>query len=719
MNMTRKRPDSKRGTRRLRVAGALVVASLAAPLGLATVASPAGAAPVTIRVAGDAATVNAGGWVWGGSDYSQLRGLITSTDFGDATFQDLGGLDPTAANLANVDVFFSGAVPSGYSGDREQAILNWIDDGGVFIANPQHPDLWNTADFLGAPVGPVAQWEEAVQPEDPEPGDPAVPNTHSCPQNVPASGTNDCFGINDYLRNHSAPQPATIPNPGNAAVAPLVNGPWGVVDASNPVRNWHTVTTFAALPAGAVEVAHLRTTCTADTTACSGPGSFAYENNLDGTVVAVVPFGTTFGAGAVVLASDGDVFSNAYGLMAPGNQRLALNLFQWIGDHFALEAEPPPPVVPGQDADAKGLYNPVSPDRIFDTRTGVGTAAGKIGGNSTRDVQVTGVAGVPADATAVALNVTATNQAAASVLTVYPAGQGRPNTSNLNVPAEKKDIANAVAVRVGAGGKVSIYNENNATDVIVDVVGYWSETGGDRLTAISAPTRVFDTRDGTGTQQGAIGEGGVRTVSVAAAGVPSGATGVVANVTATNGTRGGFLTVFPSGNVPSTSSVNFLPNANVPNLVFAPLAADGTMQIANAFGSTDVIVDVVGYFAPGGTTRLAAVAPDRLLDTRSTGKVTPNGTVEFDVRGRGGVDASAQSVLLNVTVNEPGAAGFLTAFPEGGVPNASNVNFAPNQTVPNLVLARIGSDGKVRIANTSPGASNIIADVFAWFGPGV
>jgi hypothetical protein len=114
------------------------------------------------------------------------------------------------------------------------------------------------------------------------------------------------------------------------------------------------------------------------------------------------------------------------------------------------------------------------------------------------------------------------------------------------------------------------------------------------------------------------------------------------------------------------------------------------------------------------------VAPDRLLDTRATGKVSPNGgVVTFDVRGRGGVDATAQSVLVNITVNEPGAAGFLTAFPEGAVPNASNVNFAPNQTVANLALARIGADGKVRIANNSPGSSHVIADVFAWFGPGV
>jgi hypothetical protein len=366
----------------------------------------------------------------------------------------------------------------------------------------------------------------------------------------------------------------------------------------------------------------------------------------------------------------------------------------------------------------------VSPDRIYDTRTGQGGAPiAKVNGGASAVVKVAGVAGVPADATAVALNVTATNQQGAGFLTVYPTGGAVPNVSNVNIPAEAKDVANAVAVQVGSGGQVTVRNSNNPVDVIVDVVGYWSEGSGDLLTAIATPTRIFDTRDGTGTTAAPIGEGEVRDVQVTGGVVPSGATGVVANVTATNGTRGGFLTVSPDGSG-DTSSVNFLPGTNVPNLVFAPIdPATGKIRVRNAFGNTDVIVDVIGYFGGGtaGADALAAMSPDRILDTRSgiggmVGKVDANGVVTFKVRGEKGVDASGDAVLLNVTVNEPDQAGYLTVFPEGSVPNASNVNFAPRQTVANLVLARIGSDGSVRIANTSPGASYVIGDVFAWFG---
>jgi hypothetical protein len=73
-------------------------------------------------------------------------------------------------------------------------------------------------------------------------------------------------------------------------------------------------------------------------------------------------------------------------------------------------------------------------------------------------------------------------------------------------------------------------------------------------------------------------------------------------------------------------------------------------------------------------------------------------------------------VLVNVTVDQPTAAGFLTAYPGPTLPDASNVNFAPGQTVANLALAKVTAGGELRIANTSPGASHVIVDVFAWFG---
>jgi hypothetical protein len=176
--------------------------------------------------------------------------------------------------------------------------------------------------------------------------------------------------------------------------------------------------------------------------------------------------------------------------------------------------------------------------------------------------------------------------------------------------------------------------------------------------------------------------------------------------------------------VPNASNVNFRANTNVPNLVFADLANDGSVRVTNAFGNTDVIFDVMGYITTTSGSTIRPFGPARLLDTRNgigtaAGKVASNGTAVLTINGDSQAPEGATAVLLNVTVDQPDAAGFLTVYPEGTIPNASNVNFAPAQTVPNLVLGRVGADGKIRIANTSPGTSHVIADVFAWFGASV
>jgi hypothetical protein len=127
--------------------------------------------------------------------------------------------------------------------------------------------------------------------------------------------------------------------------------------------------------------------------------------------------------------------------------------------------------------------------------------------------------------------------------------------------------------------------------------------------------------------------------------------------------------------------------------------------------------------APGGTGApgtFSALAPTRLLDTRvhNGGSVqAAGGTLSLQVAGRGGVPASGvSSVVLNVTVVTPGAAGYLIVYPGGTTrPTVSNLNFAKGQTVPNLVVAPVGADGKVNIYNGSGGTVQILADVSGYF----
>jgi len=124
------------------------------------------------------------------------------------------------------------------------------------------------------------------------------------------------------------------------------------------------------------------------------------------------------------------------------------------------------------DSGDRAIFEPLAPSRILDTRTGNGAPVGKIAAGATIDVQITGRGGVPADATAVVLNLTATEGTEASYLTAWPTGAPRPVASSLNVRAAE-DLPNMVTLRLGTGGKVSIFNFHGSVHVIGDVAGYY------------------------------------------------------------------------------------------------------------------------------------------------------------------------------------------------------------------------------------------------------
>ena len=118
------------------------------------------------------------------------------------------------------------------------------------------------------------------------------------------------------------------------------------------------------------------------------------------------------------------------------------------------------------------------------------------------------------------------------------------------------------------------------------------------------------------------------------------------------------------------------------------------------------------------------MAPVRALDTRDgtgtggvSGRIAAGGVVVLQLTGRNGLPESGVSaVVLNVTVTNPtGPDSFLTVYPSPGPrPLASNLNFTAGQTVPNLVVARVGPTGAVTLYNNA-GDTHIVADVQGWF----
>ena len=125
-------------------------------------------------------------------------------------------------------------------------------------------------------------------------------------------------------------------------------------------------------------------------------------------------------------------------------------------------------------------YTSAGPCRVFDTRVGTGSCTGAVpvtaaplAPGATLVVQAAGVAGVPADATAVVLNVTAVGATSPSFITVFPDGSALPGVSNLNVTSPAA-IPNLVIVPVGAGGKIDFYNQKGSVNVIADIAGYFA-----------------------------------------------------------------------------------------------------------------------------------------------------------------------------------------------------------------------------------------------------
>jgi hypothetical protein len=132
--------------------------------------------------------------------------------------------------------------------------------------------------------------------------------------------------------------------------------------------------------------------------------------------------------------------------------------------------------VAGYFANSDVLVPLGAPARLLDTRPGESTVDGQYRGSGLRpaggtlQLQVAGRAGVPADASAVVLNVTATETQGPGVVTVYPTGAGRPNASNLNFVAGQT-VPNAVTARLGAGGNICLFTIGSS-HLIVDVAGY-------------------------------------------------------------------------------------------------------------------------------------------------------------------------------------------------------------------------------------------------------
>lgn len=360
--------------------------------------------------------------------------------------------------------------------------------------------------------------------------------------------------------------------------------------------------------------------------------------------------------------------------------------------------------VTAQAAPRPAATKAAQPDRILDTRIGLG-AAGPIGPG--RVVTLPVKAASAAGASSVVLNVTATEASAAGWVRVWPCGSAEPATSSLNyVPGQI--AANAVAVKLGSGGAVCL-STYAPVQLVADVSGWF--TGTSDFTG-TQPDRVVDTRI-TGD---ALQPGVERRVRVAGhAGVPSSAASAALNITVASPPVAGWVVAYPCGSATDASTLNFTAGEIVANLTMVGLS--GGDVCLKSYGPADVVVDVFGWSSGGGDLRVQS--PHRLVDTRTWGygQLRTGSKIALRVAGLAGVPNTAAGALLTVTVADTAGYGYVTAWPcDQPLPTASTINTWPNQLRSNLAMVKLAADGTacLQLYTTNFSALDLVVDAVGW-----
>jgi hypothetical protein len=254
--------------------------------------------------------------------------------------------------------------------------------------------------------------------------------------------------------------------------------------------------------------------------------------------------------------------------------------------------------------------------------------------------------------------------------------------------------------------------------LLADVVGYYrpvSSSSAGRMTTL-APDRVLDTRNATKP----LPDSTTVVPVLGRAGVPAtGVSAVVLNVTATNSTDAGFVTVWPSGARPVASNLNATKvGESIPNQVIVPVGPDGSIRVYTDAGA-DLIVDAMGWFTDASAPEISRglfipVSPYRVLDTRGGARPATDSTVVLRATSPGTAAFGRIALAMNVTATDPLSDGFITVWPSGTRPTTSSLNVSPGAlTIANHVTIPSGADGAIRLSASS--AMHLVGDVSGWY----
>jgi len=410
-----------------------------------------------------------------------------------------------------------------------------------------------------------------------------------------------------------------------------------------------------------------------------------------------------------IQAMDGQLYGTTYGGGANNN-----------GTVFRITGPTP----------SAGQFVTVPPCRLADTRK-----SSPIQGGTSQVFNVPLLAlmnpncgfAVPSNAIAYSLNVTVVppHQNQLHFLTIWPAGRAQPYVSTMN-SQDGRTKANAAIVPAGAANAVSVY-VTDTTDVVLDINGYFVPSVSQTLKFIPLPPcRVVDTRDATKPQGlGPPFLGAMETRSLPILSSPCFQGLAVQpqvysfNVTVTPNPGNQplyFLALWPSGPLPTVSTLNNGTAAGaVANAAIVPADTNGNINVY-ASNSTDVVIDVNGYFGTPGEYSYYATAPCRAFDSRNNNGQPFKNEIMVPIAGSPCAPSStAKAYVFNATVVPQGTLGFLTLWPDGeNQPLVSTLNAYDGLVTSNMAVVP-NLDGITDAYATN--YTHLVLDLLGYFAP--
>jgi len=367
------------------------------------------------------------------------------------------------------------------------------------------------------------------------------------------------------------------------------------------------------------------------------------------------------------------------------------------------------------------------PCRVVDTRdstkpSGFGPPSLSAGGTRSFSIP-NGTCGIPAAAQAYSLNVTVVPDGPLSYITVWPTGQSQPFVSTLN-SLDGEVQANAAIVPGGTGGAISVFATNN-TNLVLDINGYFvPNTVANGLGFYPmTPCRLVDTRPGAPSTilHGELAGGtySILPILSSSCNVPATAQAYSLNFTLVPPGPVSYLTVYPTGeSLPIVSTMNDPTGTVEANAAIAPAGSGGDINVY-VTQTTNLVVDINGYFAPvgAGALSLYALPPCRVLDTRApTGSPPFEGAINVNVIGSGcGGTSAAQAYVFNATVVPEGPLGYLTLWPQGIVqPVVSTLNAENGDITSNMAIVPTSN---TQISAFASNTTYLVLDLFGYFAP--